>query len=253
MIIGEIMVVDLIIIFLVILGAFVGAKRGFLKELVMALGFIVCVILSFLLKNPIAAILYDNLPFFSFGGILKGITALNILVYEVVAFFLTFTVLSLALKLVKMLSTSLENFFEETKILGLPSKILGGIVGAIEWLVICFAVLFILTLPVFKTNYIYNSKIYDGMLSLAPYFSKQIDTTTAVFKEFEDLKEQYKNSDDANQFNLDSLDLLLKYKIIDVEAADKLYKKGKFKSIINIESVLDKYRENNVENNENVQ
>ena len=35
---------------------------------------------------------------------------------------------------------------------------------------------------------------------------------------------------------------MLKYRIIDVNSADKLYKKGKFKTINNIESVLDKYR-----------
>ena len=74
--------VDLIIIVLVLLGAFVGAKRGFTRELVSVIGFLVCIVLAFLFKNPIAAFLYDHLPFFSFGGIFKGVTALNILLYE---------------------------------------------------------------------------------------------------------------------------------------------------------------------------
>ena len=73
--------VDLIIIVLVILGAAIGFKRGFTKELVSVLGFIVCIILAFILKNPVASFFYDKLPFFSFGGFLKGVTALNILIY----------------------------------------------------------------------------------------------------------------------------------------------------------------------------
>ena len=62
--------VDLIIIVFVLLGAFVGAKRGFTRELVSVIGFIVCIVLAFLFKNPIASFLYDHLPFFSFGVII---------------------------------------------------------------------------------------------------------------------------------------------------------------------------------------
>ena len=234
--------VDLIIIVLIILGAFVGAKRGFTKELVSVLGFIACIILAFIFKNPIAAFFYDKLPFFSFGGFLKGITALNILVYEVLAFLITFTLFKILLKIVKMLTGIFESFLTATVILGIPSKILGAILGALEWLVISFIILFVLSLPIFSSKYVYKSKIYDFMITLTPKFSKEINNITSVLNEFEDLKNKYINNTDTNQFNLDSLDLMLKYHIIDVESANKLYLKGKFKTIKDIETVLDKYR-----------
>ena len=237
--------VDLIIIAFVILGAFVGAKRGFTRELVSVIGFIVCIILAFLLKNPIASFLYDHLPFFSFGGILKGVTALNILLYEVIAFLITLSLLGIALNLVKVLTNLFEKFLSATIILGIPSKILGGILGALEWIVLSYIVLFFLALPVFNNNISDESIIYKSLTPVASKFSKDINNTVVVFEEFKNLKDEYKNSTDTNQFNLDSLDLMLKYRIIDVESATKLYKKGKFKTIYNIESVLDKYKEEN--------
>ena len=234
--------IDLIIIVLVILGALVGAKRGFTKELVSVLGFIACIVLAFIFKNTIASFFYDKLPFFSFGGFIKGITALNILIYEVLAFLIAFTLFKILLKIIKIFTGIFESFLTATIILGIPSKILGAILGALEWLVISFIILFVLSLPIFGSKIIYKSKIYDLMLTITPKFSKQIDNVTNVINEFEDLKNKYVNSTDTNQFNLDSLDLMLKYHIIDVESANKLYLKGKFKTINNIESVLDKYK-----------
>ena len=235
--------IDLIIIILVILGAFIGIKRGFTRELVSVGGFIVALILAFILKNPISSFLYDKLPFFSFGGILKGVTALNILVYEVIAFLIAFLLLSIALKLLKIFTRIFESFLTATIILGIPSKILGGILGAVEWLIITFIVLFVLSMPVFDNKFVFESKIYYSMLKVSYHFNKEIDNTVKVFKEFDQLKDSYTSSEvDTNQFNLDTLDLFLKYNIIDIDSAEKLYQKGKFKSINNIESVLDKYR-----------
>ena len=234
--------IDLILIIFIILGFFVGVKRGFTRELVSVVGFIVCIILAFLLKNPIAAFLYDHLPFFSFGGLLKGVTALNILLYEVVAFLITLSLLGIVLNILKFATNIFEKFLNATIILGIPSKILGGILGALEWIVISYIVLFILALPVFNTKVSSESILYKSLTPIASKFSKDINNTLVVFEEFKNLKDEYSNSNDTNQFNLDSLDLMLKYHIIDVESATKLYNKGKFKTIYNIEILLNKYK-----------
>ena len=75
-------IVDIIIIVALLLGAISGFIRGFFKQTVMFVGTIIVVILSFILKNPLSLILYKNLPFFKFGGL----TSLNILMYEILAF-----------------------------------------------------------------------------------------------------------------------------------------------------------------------
>lgn len=236
------MYVDLIILALIIIGAFIGFKRGFTRELVDFVGFILCIVIAFLMKNPLSAILYEHLPFFSIGGIFKGIVAINILVYEVLSFFIVLSLLLIILAVLKFVTKIFEKILKMTIILGIPSKILGAILGGAKWIVISYAVLFIMALPIFNTNYLNDSVICKSVLRYTPILSTIANKSLDVFNEFNDLKNKYKTEKDTNKFNLESLDLLLKYGIIDIDVADKLYEKGKFKSIKDIESVLDKYR-----------
>ena len=89
-------IVDTIILLGLFLGAVTGFVRGFFKQTVIFLGTILVVVLAFLIKNPLSTIMYQNLPFFKFGGL----TALNILVYEVIAFIIAVTILTLILAII---------------------------------------------------------------------------------------------------------------------------------------------------------
>lgn len=235
-------IIDIIILILILFGALIGFMRGFTRELVDVLGFIVCVIIAFIMKNPLSAFLYEHLPFFAFGGMLKGVVTLNILVYEVLAFLIVLSILLIILNVLKFATRIFEKILNVTIILGIPSKILGAILGALKWVVISYVVLFILALPVFNTNYLNESVICKNVLNYTPILSNVMNDSIKVFEEFASLKDKYENTKDVNEFNLESLDLLLKYDIIDIESADKLYQKGKFNGINNIEVILDKYR-----------
>lgn len=233
--------VDIAILIIILLSALIGFKRGFTRELVSCVGFIVCLILAYFLKNPVSALMYEHLPFFSFGGIIKGVIVVNILVYEVLAFILVFFGLSLLLKVVQLITNIFEKILTLTIILGIPSKLLGMVLGAIKGTLISFIILFVLALPIFNTNYINESKICKAILNYTPILSQVTDKTKVVFDEFKELKDKY-NGSDTNQFNLDALDLFLKYDIIDIDSADKLYLAGKFKLVNNVDEVLQKYR-----------
>ena len=78
-------ILDIGIIIFILFGAVLGLKRGFTKELVEAIGFIVVIVLAYFLKNPLSVLMYEFLPFFSFG-LLKNVEIFNILIYEVIAF-----------------------------------------------------------------------------------------------------------------------------------------------------------------------
>ena len=88
-------VVDIVILIFLAFGALIGFKRGFTHELVSLVGIFVIIILSYILKNPVSVFFYNNLPFINFGGIFKDITVINILVYEIIAFFMIFALLTL--------------------------------------------------------------------------------------------------------------------------------------------------------------
>src|SRR5690625_5201712 len=91
-------IVDILIIIFILLGASIGFKQGFTKSLVSFVGIIVVIILAYLLKNPVSEFLMSIGPFFNFGGIIKGVTVLNIAVYEIIAFILVFTILMIILR-----------------------------------------------------------------------------------------------------------------------------------------------------------
>ena len=122
-------IVDYIIFIILLLHVLKGFKNGLLPTLINFIGMFLVFIIAFYLKTPISIYLYENLPFLSFGGIFKGIIAINILFYEAIAYGLSIILLGIIFTVVKRLSKIIERIIKLTVLLNLPSKILGGIVG----------------------------------------------------------------------------------------------------------------------------
>lgn len=234
-------IIDAIIILFILLGAVIGFRRGFTKQLVSSLGFFLIVILAFYLKNPISVFLYEHLPFFKFAGVIKGVTVLNIAVYEFIAFFIVVSILTIIFKILLFATSIFEKILKFTIILGIPSKILGAIVGVIEHFVWVFIALYILNLPFLNSNLVRDSKLASGILKNTPILSGIISDSVKVVDEFVLLKEKYENTDSTNEFNKETLDLFLKYDIVKVESIDYLVEKKKIQ-IKGIDSILNKYR-----------
>ena len=233
----------LVVDFIIILGAIVGFKRGFTRSLLSAVGLVLIVILSFLFKNQISVLFYENLPFFKFGGVLKGVTVLNMFLYELIAFFVVALILSIILRILLVVSTLLEKVLEATILLGIPSKILGAIVGALEAYVITFLILYMVSLPLFNNSLIKDSKFKDAILYNTPILTGLLGNSMYAVDEFALLRDKYESEENANQFNYEALDLMLKYKIVTVHSVDILIRKDKLK-IENIDYLLNQYRTN---------
>lgn len=235
-------IVDLIIIIVILFGAVIGLKRGFTKSLVSAVGLIAIVIIAFLLKNPVSTVLYEHFPFFQFGGVIKGVTVLNIALYELLAFVIVLAVLGIVLKILMIATSIFERILPLTIILGIPSKILGAIIGALEWFILVFIGLYVLNMPVVNVKEINNSTLAPKILNNTPILSGVIKDTNAVINEFASIKDKYTDKNvDTNEFNKETLDLFLKYNVVSVDSVDKLIKDNKLK-IDGIDEVLVKYR-----------
>lgn len=235
-------IIDAIAILIVLSCMVMGLKKGFTKELISFLGFFVIVIAAFLLKNPISKVLYENLPFFTFGGLFKGITALNIILYEIIAFFIVIAILTIVFKVLLFASSIFEKLLNMTIILGIPSKILGMVVGFVEGFVWVFILFYIVSLPLFNFKEVNNSKMMGPVLKNTPILSSFTKDFKIALEEFSDLKEEYQEEGNKEKFNYDTLNVLLKYKIVTTESIEKLNEKGKLK-IENVDTLINLYRE----------
>ena len=236
-------IVDIIIIVSIVLGVLIGFVRGFFKETVIFIGTILVVVLAFVLKNPLSLILYKNLPFFKFKGIFEGISTLNILMYEILAFIIAIAILSIALTIIIKISGIIEKILKLTIVLALPSKLLGAIVGFIQSIVVLYVFLFLLSLPILRVPYIKDSKYAQMILEKTPVISKVTDGLVKTFNEISDFADKnIKNNVDKRQTNREMLEIMLKNDVVTSENVKYLSDKGKI-DIDNIDELLNKYKE----------
>lgn len=232
-------IVDIIIILMIILGAVVGFKQGFIKTTTSFLGTFLVAIIAFALKNPLSVIMYENLPFFKFGGLIKGIDVINVLVYEIIAFLVVAAALTFVLRVLLTLTGLIEKLLKLTIFLSIPSKILGIFVGALEYYVYVFLALVILNLPAFNLEIIRDSNLANKILNNTPILSSLIGSTVDAYTEVYNIMHNNENLRDS-EINEKVLDMFLEKKIITVDSAQKLVDMNKI--YIEDTSILDKYR-----------
>ena len=235
-------IVDVLIVLIIALMGVIGFKKGVIKQTVSTVGFILVIILAFYLKNPIAEFLSLHLPFFTFGGIYAGVTSLNILFYQLVSFIIVVIILETILEALIRVSGFIEKVLKFTIILGLPSKILGFIVGVIEGFVVVFIVLFFLRQPAFNIKLLDESNLTDKILKSTPVLSQVSQSFVDTFNDLYELGQDYTDDKlNENELNLASIDVMLKHKIITPEYVLKLVEADKIK-ISGIDTVVNKYR-----------
>lgn len=229
-------VVDVIIIALLILGGVAGFKAGVIKKLTDFIGMFVVIILAFYLKNYILVIMYENLPFFNFFGLINGIDTLNILLYEVIAFLVIFIALLFVLKVVLMLTGLVEKILKATVILSIPSKLLGIVVGVIEMYVYLFLILVIVSLPIFDSSFLKDSKMNNFILNNTPVLSGVSEEIIDIYGDVYNIIDNRKNKTNE-QLNEEILKVLIDKKVVTKESAKKLVDRNKIH--INDKSIVE--------------
>ena len=218
-------ILDAVIITILIVGVLGGMSRGLIKQAVLLIGLVVCLIFAFSLRTPIATFMYEYLPFFKFGGLFSGVSIINILLYELIAFLIIFSLLYLVLRILLKITGIIEKILDMTIILGFFSKIGGGIVGFIEAYILVFVFLFVCNQPFIRVTGLDSSKVGNFILDKTPVMSSAIEDTRKAINEVYTLTTKYKN--DKNKLNEETIKLFIKYDIITEENVQKLREKGK--------------------------
>lgn len=219
-------VADFVIIILLAFGAVEGFKAGFIKKTTDFIGMFVIVILSFTLKNNLSTIMYENLPFFSFGGFIKGIDAINILLYEIIAFLIIFAALYFILRAVLVVTGLIEKILKATVILSIPSKILGIFVGILESYIYIFIILVILTLPIFNIPFVRESKMVNFMLDDTPILSSLSSEMIDIYDNVYNIVINRKDKNNE-EINTEITKLMIDKNVLTKESARKLVDRNK--------------------------
>ena len=232
-------IVDYIIIIILLLSVLKGFKDGLLPTLVNFVGTFLVFIIAFYVKQPISIFLYENLPFLSFGGIFKGVIAVNILFYEAIAYGLSILLLGIVFGIAKRFAKVLNKLFSVTIFLNLPSKIIGAIIGLCEGILYLFILLFIASVVNTTTKYFNESKYSGIILNKIPIINS---VTGNLINSGEEIYQVVlKNKKDTTRANLETIDILMKYDILSYDSANKLIKDNKLK-IKGVEKIILKYK-----------
>lgn len=228
--------IDIGILLILALFALIGFKRGFFKQTIIFVGGIIILIVAYKLKNIVGDFLVLNVPFMSFNNFLRGSTVINIVFYQTIAFLVVYTLLTLLFKIVVSLTGVFEKLLKATIILGIPSKILGFVVGLIEGYLILYVSLFFLSQPAFNFKTINDNKYVNKILNNTPIVSKYAKSSLDLMNDIYAIKDI--TTKDEMDYKL--LDLVLDKKVVDIDVVKQLKKEKKI-NFKNIDEVIAKY------------
>lgn len=232
-------VIDVCLVLLVLLAGVVGFKRGVFKELVLTIGFYILLFISFIIKTPIGEWMGLYLPFFDFGGPLKGYVTLNIILYHIIAFILVFAVLGIIFSVIVTVTKILEKILDATILLGLVSKILGFFVGLLEGYVIIFLLCIFLQFPIFNQTVVADSKLKDKVLYNTPVLSNYTSSLVNTVTDTVDLVNKSKDMD-KDEFNLQVVKIMLDNKMTTKKYITNLKWQNKL-DVPGLQELLDNY------------
>jgi uncharacterized membrane protein required for colicin V production len=239
----DLTVIDSAIIIILLFGALIGFKRGIIKSAISFIGLIIVLVLAFTLKNSLSEFMYTHLPFFNIGGDFAGVTILNILIYETIAFLILAILFGVVLRLIVAFTGIIEKILDLTIILGFFSKLFGLIFGFVETYIILFVIIYASYNFTNLSNYIDEGVLTSRMLNSTPILSSTVANESKSIKEINALQNTCKANN--HECNIDALDIMLKYNVLKPETAEKLINSGKI-NINGAMEIVNKYKgENN--------
>jgi colicin V production protein len=204
--------VDIFFLLIILVCSLIGLKRGFFKELVLTVGYIILLIVSYKLITPTANLIISLVK--------VGNNPINLLIYQIIAFLVVFIILSIIFQLIVFLTNALEKLLNITIVLGIFSKILGFILGLVKGVIVAYLLSLLFTLPMFNNIPMFrNSTIKSELLTKMPNIKlNQI------------VNEISKLDINSNDFNKQVLQILIKYNILTKEKVIDMVKSGQLDS-----------------------
>lgn len=224
-------ILDIVIILILLVSMFIGLKQGFLKGIISLIGISLIAIISFIFRDNLADILLKICPFFKFSGPYEGITSLNILVYEGIAFGVIFIFLFGFLAIILSITGIIQKIIDISIVLTLPSKILSVVVGLINGALIVFIMLFVMLNINPVRKHVYNSFISKIILERTAVLSSETSNSYLAYEEINNTIKSCKKEHNKNKCNTDVANTLIKHDIISKDDVEELIILRKLKGV----------------------
>lgn len=203
-----------------------GYKKGFLESGIRLIGYILLFVGSYILKNPLSVFLYTHLPFFKFGGLYNGISALNILVYELIAFIIVFVILFVVFKIIVGITKLVDKLLSLIFFIGIPNKILGAVLGFVEGIVLLYFVVAVFKVGSGVMGFEMRTSAVDLVVDI-PILKETFGPTINSLEEIAGMAKDFEHTKDKEEFNKRAFDILLKYDILTEDNLELLINNGK--------------------------
>lgn len=175
---------DIILLFLLLLSFGVGAKRGFLVQVIHLGSFLIALLVAYIYYKPLAQKFVLWVPYPGFTQDATMTLVLDSLdvdrtFYRVIAFALIFFVVKLLLQIIG----SMFDFLTYLPILSSVNRLLGAVLGAIEFYIIAFIVLYILALLPLEGLQLFLNKsiLLSLMLEHTPVLTKMFQNWWYIY------------------------------------------------------------------------
>lgn len=168
---------NILLLVLLIGGIIVGAKRGFVVQLIHMVGFVIALVAAYKYYKPLSEYFVLWIPYPAINEnsqftLVVDQLDLDQTFYQLLAFAVIFFVVKFALQLL----ASMFDFLKYLPVLGFFSKVLGAVLGFIEAYILLFIFVYVFALlPIDAVqNQLENSGIAQAMLEHTPYFSEKV-------------------------------------------------------------------------------
>ena len=129
-----------------------------------------------------------------------------------------------------------------TIILWLPSKAIGAVVAFITGYVMVFVVLLALLIPLKHLDIFAESKLANYMIYETPVLASSSKNISDSINEIYELGNDLSNGNiSKNEANLETMNILLKYKVVSPKTARQLVVLDKLDGIHGLDKIIDEY------------
>ena len=164
--------VDILVCFILILGVYLGYQRGIFKELGDFLSLLIVMLLSYPVALGLSKLLYKVLPFFNFSGKVKGIKAVNIILWRVIIYLIVLFFLLAVIDRILIKTGIKEKITDSSVEAGIISKLLGSLLSIPLVILFLYNIALLLNVPNMKINEFDTSKSKKIILEKTLVISK---------------------------------------------------------------------------------